>query len=230
MKKIYLSFILALIGFCLNAMMALPAGHAEDNRDVLLGHTIFDDKLLLEGYTEKYNQEALEILLAMIKDDTLSPIKMAAAVRVFKNTFAGEIVAGEKRLAEKILLRRLNRTDSKYVQIETRHTLCLMERYKYFKSMIPALILNLEHYNSTVNELAFESLEDIIGRKTLRAREARIIFNTLRKMLFLSRKRLSQVNEPDEKLKRKLTILRYAIKVLGTQQLRRLPKEVINLL
>ena len=196
----------------------------------LIAQTIFDDKLLLEGYTEKYSQEPLEILLAMMKDDTLNPIKMAAAIRVFKNTYARETVSREKRLAEKILLRRLNRTDSKYLQIEIRHTLCLMNRYKYFKSMIPALILNLQHYNSTVNELAFESLIDIISEKNLRAREARIIFNTLRKMLFLSRKRLSQVNEPDEKLTRKLEILRYAIKVLGTQELRRLPKEVINLL
>jgi len=202
----------------------------EPERENLLEQTIFDDKLLLEGYTEKYSQEPLEILLAMIKDDTLNPIRMAAAIRVFKNTYATQIVSREKRLAEKILLRRLNRTDSKYVQIEIRHTLCRMNRYKYFKSMIPALILNLQHYNSTVNEIAFESLDDIISAKNLRAREARIIFNTLRKMLFLSRKRLSQVSEPDEKLTRKLNILRYAIKVLGTQELRRLPKEVINLL
>jgi len=201
----------------------------EESAD-LLDQTIFDDKLLLEGYTEKYKSEPREVLLAMVKDETLNPIKMAAAVRVLKDYHSHEIFSREKIIITKILLRRLNRTDSPFVEIEIRHTLCRMDRYKFFKSMVPALILKLEHYNTTVNELAFHALQDIIGERNTRAREARIVFNTLRKMLFLSRRRLAKINEPSEKLKRKLILLRWSIKVLGKQELRRLPKEVINLL
>ncbi len=191
---------------------------------------LFDDKRILEGYTEKYGAEPKEILLAMIKDDTLSPIKTAAATRVFKTNFCRQLFSREKTIVEKILLRRLNRSDSPYPQIEIRHTLCRMDRFKYFNAMVPALVLKLEHYNDTISEMAFESLNDILNEKNIRAREARVVFNALRKMLFLSKRRLAQVTEPDPKLKRKLLILRAAIKVLGTQELRRLPKEVINLL
>lgn len=192
--------------------------------------TIFDDKLLLNGYSDKYANESKEIIIAMIKDDNLGPFKMAATIRVFKKKYSAEVFSREKRIIEKTLIRRLNRAVSPFVQVEIMHTLCRMDRYKYFNSMIPALILKLGHYNATVNELAYEGLSEIIETGNNRTREARIVFNTLRKVLFLSRKRLAQVTEPDARLKRKLKILRWSIKVLGSRELKRLPKEVLSLL
>lgn len=193
-------------------------------------NTIFDDQMLLNGYTEKYGDLSKEILLAMIKDDTLTPYRSAAAVRVFKQKFSSEVVSREKKVIEKTLLRRLHRTDSPFVQVEIMHTLCQMDRYRYFKSMVMALIQKLDHYNVAVNEIAFENLNQIIKAGSNRNREARIVFNTLRKMMFLSRKRLATVKEPDAKLAKKLKLLRWSIKVLGNQELKKLPKEVINLL
>jgi hypothetical protein len=193
-------------------------------------NTIFDDQMLLKGYTEKYKNLSKDILLEMIQDETLTSYRSAAAVRVFKEKFCEEIVSREKKIIEKILLRRLNRTDSPFVQIEILHTLCLMDRYRFFPSMVPALIQKLDHYNSAVNELAFESINQIIATGSNRTREARIVFNTLRKILFLSRKRLENIQEPDAKLTKKLKLLRWSIKVLGNQELAKLPKEVINLL
>jgi len=193
-------------------------------------NTIFDDQMLLKGYTEKYSDLSKEILLAMIKDDTLTSYRSAAAIRVFRKKFSSEIVSREKKIIEKTLLRRLHRTDSPFVQVEIMHTLCQMDRYHYFKSMVPALIQKLDHYNTAVNEIAFDSLNEIIEAGSNRNREARIVFNTLRKILFLSRKRLATVKEPDAKLAKKLKLLRWSIKVLGNQELKKLPKEVINLL
>ena len=128
-----------------------------------------------------------------------------------------------------MLIRRLNRTDSAFVQVEIMHTLCLMDRYKYFKSMVPALIQKLDHYNSVVNELAYYGLNNITSGHD-RPREARIVFNALRDILFLSRKRLGNIKDPDERLTQKLKLLRWSIKILGNEELRKLPKEVINLL
>ncbi|MBN1870074.1 MAG: hypothetical protein JW847_05825 [Candidatus Omnitrophica bacterium] len=193
-------------------------------------NTIFDDQMLLKGYTEKYRDLSLEILLAMIEDDTLTSYRSAAAVRVFKEKFSGEVVSREKIIIEKILLRRLHRTDSPFVEVEIMHTLCQMDRYHYFKSMVPALIQKLDHYNAAVNEVAFDSLNRIVESGSNRNREARIVFNTLRKTFFLSRKRLATVKEPDTKLAGKLKLLRWSIKVLGNQELKKLPTEVINLL
>lgn len=193
-------------------------------------NTIFDDQMLLKGYTEKYRDLTKETLLAMIKDDTLTPYRCAAAVRVFKETFSAEVVSKEKKIIEKYLLRRLHRTDSPFVQVEIMHTLSQMDRYRYFKSMVPALIQKLDHYNAAVNDIAFDSLNQIIEIGSNRNREARIVFNTLRKILFLSRKRLATVKEPDSRLTKKLKLLRWSIKVLGNQELKKLPKEVINLL
>ena len=193
-------------------------------------NTIFDDQMLLKGYTEKYSNLSKEILLAMIKDDTLTPYRSASAVRVFRKKFSSEVVSREKKIIEKILLRRMHRTDSPFVQVEIMHTLCQMDRYRYFKSMVPALIQKLDHYNAAVNETTFDSLNQIIKTGNNRNREARIAFNTLRKTLFLSRKRLATVKEPDAKLAKKLKLLRWSIKVLGNQELKKLPKEVINLL
>jgi hypothetical protein len=204
-----------------------PSSYTNEN---LAEAPIFDDTMLLNGYAEKYAQEPKEILEAMIKDDTLGPYKTAAAVRVYKDRFSREVFSREKRLMEKNLLRRLNRTTSAFVQVEVFHTLLNMDRYKYFKSMIPALIQKLDHYNTTVNEMAYQSLLDVIKSGHNRALEARVVFNTLRKVLFLSRKRLASVEKPGARLTQKLEILRWSIKVLGSQELKRLPKEVINLL
>lgn len=196
----------------------------------LLNNTIFDDKKLLDGYFEKYKNLPKEILIEMIKDDTLTGYKSAAVVKVFNERFGTEVVSREKKIIEKILLRRLNRTDSAFVQIEVMYALCCMDRYKYFKSMVPALIQKLNHYNSTVNMIAFNNLESIIKKGTNRSREARIVFNIMRKVMFLSRKRLETVTEPDIKLTQRLELIRWSIKVLGTQELRKLPKEALPLL
>lgn len=193
-------------------------------------HTIFDDQMLLNGYTKKYSSLSKEILLEMIKDDTLTPYRSAAAIKVFKEKFSGEVVSPERKSIEKILLRRLHRTDSPFIQIEIMHTLCLMDRFSYFKSMVPALIQKLDHYNAAVNEIAFANLNQLVEAGSSRPREARIVFNTLRKILFLSRKRLGAMKELDPKLARKLKLLRWSIKALGNQELKKLPKEVINLL
>ena len=193
-------------------------------------NTIFDDQMLLKGYTKKYSDLSKETLLAMIKDDTLTPYRSAAAIRVFKNTFSSEVVSREKKIIERALIRRLHRTDSPFVEVEVMHTLCQTDRYHYFKSMVPALIQKLDHYNDAVNEIAFDSLNQVIESGSNRNREARIVFNTLRKILFLSRKRMANVKEPDARLAKKLKLLRWSIKILGNQELKKLPKEVINLL
>jgi len=193
-------------------------------------NTIFDDHMLLEGYTKKYDEYSKETLLAMIKDDTLTPYRSTAAVRVFQRKYSEEVVSNEKKKIEKILLRRLHRTNSPFVQVEIMYTLCQMDRYRYFKSMAPALTQKLDHYNTTINENAFNSLNKLIESGSNRHQEARIVFNTLRKMLFLSRKRLAEVKEPSAQLAMKLKLLRWSIKVLGNQELKKLPKEVINLL
>ena len=200
-------------------------GHAEESSE-----TIFSDSYQLNGFAAEYETEPKDILLAMIQDDTISAYKMAAAVRVFKKKFSPDVVLREKRIIEKILLRRLSRTDSPFVQVEIMHTLCRIDRYKYFPTMVPSLILKLDHYNSTVNELSYKALEDTFETENPKAREARIVFNTLRKVLFLSRKRLANVTEPDIRLQQKLKLIRWSIKVLGTQELERLPQEVMSLL
>jgi len=202
-----------------------PAIAAVESND-----TIFDDLKLLAGYSEKYKDLPKEILLVMINDNTLTSYKSAAAVREFRINFADEIVSREKRGVEKALLRRFDRADSPFVQIEIMYTLNSIDRYRYFKSMTPALIQKLNHYNDAVNELAFQYLEEIIASSNNRAREAVIVFNTLRKMLFLSRNRLVNIDTPDQRLSRKLKILRWSIKVLGNSYLKKLPKEVISLL
>jgi len=121
-------------------------------------HTIFDDQMLLDGYIKKYSNLSKGILLEMIKDDTLTSYRSAAAVRVFQEKFIKDVVSKEKRGIEKILLRRLHRTDSPFVEVEIMFALCQMDRYRYFKSMAPALTQKLSHYNSAINENAFSSL------------------------------------------------------------------------
>jgi hypothetical protein len=190
---------------------------------------VFDDRALINGYTNKFADENKDTLLAMIADDSIGPYKCAAAVRVFKQKYGEEILSTEKSTILKILLRRLNRTDSPFVQVEIFHTLIVLDRYQYFEAMMPSLIQKLDHYNPVVRALAYDDIQEII-KDDDRTREARIIFTTLRKVFFLSRNRLNDVQTPDDKLKQKLAILRWAIKVLGTQELKRLPAEVIRLL
>jgi len=190
---------------------------------------IFDDKKLLEGYAKQYENEPREVLVTMINDDDLSPYATAAAIRVFNNKFGEVVFAKEKILIEKTLLRRLALTNSVYVEIEIRHTLCKMDRYKYFESMVPLLLRRLDHYNKVVDDLAYVYIDDIIKTGQNRSREARIVFNTLRKMLFLSRKKLKDDPQGDERLKRKIELLRWSIKILGNQELQRLSPEVIQL-
>ncbi len=224
MKKLITQILIVLLIACSNVSWT----HAQEEETRTF--PIFDDKLLLDGYTNRYKDESKDILLAMMRDDTLDDFKLAAAVRVFSEKYSLEVFSREKKLIEKILIRRLNRTDSPFVEVEIMHALCRMDRYKYFTAMVPVLIRKMDHYNRAVNLVAYESLEDILKLGQGRTREARIVFNTLRKVLFLSRKRLNSIKEPDTKLKQKLSLLRWAIKILGTEELKRLPKEVIPLL
>jgi len=216
------------MGSILNADSAL--GQRNSITETASTYTIFDDKMLLNGYTQKYRDLSKDVIIEMIKDETLSPYRSAAAVRVFKEEFSNEVFSKEKKIIEKTLLRRLNRAETPFVQVEIMSALCRMDRFKYFKSMVPALIQKLDHYNDTVNEMAFFNLNHMIESGQNRTREARIIFNTLRKVLFLSRKRLSNIVEPSPRLSQKLKLLRWSIKVLGRQELKRLPKEVLRLL
>lgn len=219
MKKTCLSILSAVV-------LLLPlAAYAQPE------HTIFDDKTLLEGYAKKYSAESKNVLLEMIKDQTLSPYRTAAAVRVLRERFSAELFGSEKATVEKILLTRFNRTDSKFVEIEIIRTLCQMDRYQYFKSMVPLLIQRLDHYNNTVNELSYTGLMEIIDLSSnRRPREARVVFNTLRNFFFLSRKKLQNIKEPGLRLKQKLELLRWSVKILGNQELKRLPSEVVSLL
>ncbi|MFI5205697.1 MAG: hypothetical protein ACHQVK_02045, partial [Candidatus Paceibacterales bacterium] len=105
----------------------------------------------------------------------------------------------------------------------------ILDRYQYFENMVPALIQKMDHYNPVVSTMAYE---DLVGatKDSLYPREARIVFDTLRKIFFLSRNRLQKITTPDERLRQKLDLLRWSIRILGTQELKRLPSEVINLL
>jgi len=191
---------------------------------------IFDDQFLIEGYSERYGKEPLSILLAMIRDDSLDPLKTAAAVRALRNRYSDEIFAKDKIVTEKTLLRRLNKADSAFIQVEIMHTLCRIDRYQYFKPLATMLLLKIDHYNATVSAFAAAAINDLIQRGKDTAWEARIIFSTLRKVFFLSRYKLSAATEQSPALREKLKILRWSIKVLGSEKLRELPKEVIPLL
>jgi hypothetical protein len=191
---------------------------------------IFDDKFLVEGYAVKIASAPKDVLLAMINDTTIPAYRKAAAVRVFRERFASQVVEKEKSIIERFLLRQLERTDSPHVQIEVMHTLLVIDRYRYFDAMVPALIQKIDHYDKYVSEMAYQSLEHINALGNQRAREARIEFNTLRKIFFLTRRKLAEANEADPKLRYKLELLRWSVKVLGTGELKNLPKEVLNLM
>lgn len=206
---------------------------AQDKDDInetdIASGAIFDDRALLEGYTQKYADETKDILLAMIADDSLGSYKCTAAVRVFKEKYANEVLSKEKANVIKVLIRRLNRSDSPFVQVEIMHTLIVLDRYQYFEAMVPALIQKMDHYNLVVSTMAYDDLLEIT-KDSLYPREARFVFDTLRKIFFLSRNRLKNITVPDGRLQQKLDLLRWSIRILGTQELKRLPPEVINLL
>lgn len=226
MKNLY--FLIVLLSLCL-----IKPSWAQDKDDIneanIASGAIFDDKSLLEGYSEKYEDQPKDILLAMVADDSLGAYKCTAAVRVFKEKYANEVLSNEKGNIIRILIRRLNHSDSPFVQVEIMHTLVVLDRYQYFESMVPVLIQKMDHYNSVVSTMAYEDLLEIT-KDSLYPREARIVFDTLRKIFFLSRNRLQNITVPDEKLQQKIDLLRWSIRILGTQELKRLPSEVINLL
>jgi len=206
---------------------------AQDKDDInsadIASGAIFDDRALLEGYAQKYADESKDILLAMIADDSLGAYKCTSAVKVFKEKYANSILSNEKANIIKILIRRLNRSDSPFVQVEIMHTLVVLDRYQYFESMVPVLIQKMDHYNAVVSAMAYNDLS-VITKDSLYPREARIVFNTLRKIFFLSRNRLQSITTPNPNLQQKIDLLRWSIRILGTQELKRLPSEVINLL
>lgn len=225
MKKLISIILLILV-------LASPAW-SQDKDDInsadIASGAVFDDRALLEGYGQKYANEPKDILLAMIADDSLGAYKCTAAVRVFKEKFANGILSNEKANIIKILIRRLNRSDSPFVQVEIMHTLIVLDRYQYFGSMVPTLIQKMDHYNPVVSTMASDDLVEIT-KDSLYPREARIVFDTLRKILFLYRNRLQNITTPNMNLRQKLDLLRWSIRILGTQELKRLPSEVINLL
>lgn len=213
-----------------SAPLQVRAATEASDSNGAMEEAIFDDKILFQGYVEKYADKSREVIVAMMNDSTIGTFKLAAAIRVFKDRFADESVTTEKNFSEKTLLRILSHEDSPFVQVETMSALVALDRYKYFKVMIPRLIEKLDHYNDAVVDITYDELTMLINKSTARTREARIIFNTLRKILFLSRKKLEFIQEPDEKLQKKLDLLFWSVKVLGTQELKQLPLEVIRLL
>ena len=191
---------------------------------------IFDDKALIAGYSLKLADAPKDLLLAMLNDDGLYIYKRTAAVRVFRERFAAQMVSRERSIIERVLLRQLQRTSAVYFQIEIMHTLVIMDRFRYFDTMAPLLIQKMDHYDPYINDLAYSAMENINAAGNQRPREARIEFNTLRKIFFLSRKKLKSADPADPKLRNKLQLLRWSIKVLGTEELKGLPPEVISLM
>ncbi|MBF0483948.1 MAG: hypothetical protein HQL25_04515 [Candidatus Omnitrophica bacterium] len=228
MQKIkkFLLFNFIFIGLLtISGRFVMPVHAAEPTQDYLL-----DDRKQIDEYTEKFRQIPKDILWEMIKDDTLNPLKTTAALRVMNQDFVKTMVQSERQQYERKLLRNLSKSDSPFIQVETMYGICVANRYEYFDSMVPALIQKLNHYNTGVNLLAYENLNKLLLDGQNRPREARVVFNTLRKILFLSRIKLETITTPEPKLDRQLKILRWAIKVLGNQELQRLPREVIHLL
>lgn len=231
MKKYLIPLLLFL---CLSGQV-VPMVYADEEApvsidDVVNQHTIFDDKMLLNGYAAKYQEESLSVLMAMIQDEGLMSYKVASAIKVLREEYGDQLVGRDLKIAIQHLWRRLHRSDSAFVQVEAMLALLKLDRYRYFGSLMPALIQKIDHYNRTVNEMAFKGAKEVLDENGTRAREARIVFNLLRKMMFLSRNRLKTIDEPSQRLQYKLTLLRWSIKVLGTEELKRLPDEVIGLL
>ncbi len=222
------SSILLLILILLTSPVWAQGKNNADEADTS-SNSVFDDEALLDGYAQKYDDESQDILLAMAADDSLGAYKCTAAVKDFKEKYANDVLSKEKTAIIKTLIRRLNRTDSPFLQIEIMDTLVVLDRFQYFESMVPALIQKMDHYNPVVSNTAYKYVFQLT-QNSLYPREARIVFETIRKMLFLSRNHLASVTTPDENLQHKLFLLRWSITILGTSELKRLPPEVINLL
>lgn len=228
--KTYRNILLLLVIFFTGMTSVVCAQSDDSGRMASLEEAMFDDKVLFNGYVSKYKDKSKDVIVAMMNDSTVGGFKLAAALRIFRDDYADQTVSAEKNLLEKTLLRILAHDDTPFVQTETMSALVALDRYKYFRIYVPKIIEKLDHYNDAVVDVAYEDLTFIIYKSTARTREARIIFNTLRKILFLSRKKLEYIQEPDEKLQKKLDLLFWTIKVLGTQELKQLPSEVIRLL
>lgn len=236
MKKFLCFYLLMSIAVCARAQDATPAPLASQSQiaptsireeEALL---LYDDKRLLDGFAEKYSDINRDTAMQMMEDESLSSYQLAAVIRIFRQKFSDQIVSDEKEAFDKILLRCLNRSPSPFVQVEAMCALIQLDRYKYFHIMIPLMIQKLDHYNKTVNETAFSYLNAILDQPPIRSREAQVVFDSLRKILFLSRNRLSEVKEPGPRLSQKLKLLRWSIKIIGTGDLDKLPKDVIGLL
>jgi hypothetical protein len=219
-----------LLAVCLILALVPARSFAEDAASAQVVTDIFDDKALIDGYSAKLANASKDLLLAMINDDELNVHKKTAAVIVFRDKFAAQTVSKEKIIVERVFLRQLQKVNSVYFQIVIMRTLVIIDRYKYFDSMVPLLIQKMDHYDPYVNELAYSALEDINSVGSQRPREARIILNTLRKIFFLSRKKIAKEDVSEPKLRNKLQLLRWAIKVLGVDELKTLPSEVIGLM
>ena len=194
------------------------------------GYPLFDDQRMIEGYSAKLASASREMLLAMINDQALVAYRKAAAIMVFRARFAPLVVAAERGIVEKAFLRQLDLASSVFVQIELMHTLGVIDRYRYFDAMVPALILKIDHYDDVASVMAYKGVLDINASGNQRAREARIEFNTLRKIFFMSRKKLLAVDATDIRLRNKIDLLRSSIKVLGTDEIKNLPRELIGLM
>ena len=84
------------------------------------------------------------------------------------------------------------------------HSLVVLDRYRYFDAMVPALIQKMDHYDDAVSNLAYKIIVSTNEQGNQRSREARIIFNTLRKIFFLTRKKLGDSAATDPRLRDKL--------------------------
>ncbi len=238
MKKILFLMMLLCAVLCTAEVMAqtdetVPSSVRAVAEGVVTGdkmENFFDDKLLIEGYAKKLGNASKEVLLAMTDDNNLYAYKKAAAIRVFREMFAADVVLRERAIIERSLLRQLEFARSVFLQVEIMHTLLILDRYRFFDGMIPALIQKLDHYDVSLTDMAFKAVDQVVTMGTPRSREARIVFNTLRKMFFLSRKKLQNADQNDPRLKNKLSLLRWSVKALGTQELKNLPKEVIGLM
>lgn len=219
---------LKLIFFSLLVILGATNVFAQENPS---SSNIFDDKYLINGYTQRFAKEPRDVLMAMLRDDTLTPVKVTAAIQVLTENYSDQLFSKDKVVAEKNLLRRLNKTDSPFVQIAAMRALCRLNRYQYFKPMVPEMILKIDHYDRAVSQWAADAVNDILTHGNDKAWEARIVFTTLRRILFLSRNKLTDANEKNgPAMSEKIKILRWSIKVLGTPELKQLPKEVIPLL
>ena len=71
MKNAY--FLLLFLSICFITPLWAQDKDDINEADIASG-AIFDDKALLEGYSQKYTDESRDILLAMIADDSLGCI------------------------------------------------------------------------------------------------------------------------------------------------------------